>query len=149
MHLSFPLCEGCGHFLLPYHAHVYFQWYGFQANNHIIMGLHRIYPSSKVSDNLQVFSSPTAKPCANMNTLGSILIIWCISSFTWIMFMRVKAIVPYYSRKKKLDLSFDRTYSFSWSYKNDKSIFSVSSGAQCSILCTWQCLYTFNWSFLL
>lgn len=70
-------------FFPPCRALVYFQWYGFQAGNHIIKALHHIYSSSKVSDNLQLFPTPAAKPCINMNTLGSILIIWCILSSSW------------------------------------------------------------------
>lgn len=94
-YLSFHLYEGCGSSLPPCRAHVYFQWYGFQASNHIIKALHHIYSSSKVSDNLQLFSTPTAKPCANMNTLGSILIIWCISSLAWFISMWVKTLILY------------------------------------------------------
>lgn len=84
-YLSFSLCEGCGSSLLPCRALVYFQWYGFQASNHIIKALHHIYSSSKVSDNLQLFSTPTAKPWTNTNTLGSILIIWCILFLAWFL----------------------------------------------------------------
>ena len=84
-YLSFSLCERCGSSPLPRRALVYFQWYGFQASNHIIKALHHIYSSSKVSDNLQLFSTPTAKPCTNMNTLGSIFIIWCILFFGLIL----------------------------------------------------------------
>lgn len=91
-YLSFSLCEGCGSSLPPCRALVYFQWYSFQASNHIIKALHHIYSSSKVSDNLQLFSTPTAKPCTNMNTLGSILIMWCILSLAWFIFMRVKTL---------------------------------------------------------
>lgn len=91
-YLSFSLCERCGSSFPPCRALVYFQWYGFQAGNHIIKALHHIYSSSKVSDNLQLFSTPTAKPCINMNTLGSILIIWCILSLAWSIFIRVKTL---------------------------------------------------------
>lgn len=91
-YLSFSLCEGCGSSLPPRRALVYFQWYGFQASNHIIKALHHIYSSSKVSDNLQLFSTPTAKPCTNMNTLGSILIIWCILFWARFIFRRVQTL---------------------------------------------------------
>lgn len=95
-YLSFSLCEGCGSSLPPRRALVYFQWYGFQASNHIIKALHHIYSSSKVSDNLQLFSTPTAKPCTNMDTLGSIVIIWCILSSPWFIFIRVITHIIYW-----------------------------------------------------
>lgn len=49
-----------------------FQRYGFQSSNHIIKAVHHFYSSSKVSDNLQMFSIPAAKLWTNINTLGSI-----------------------------------------------------------------------------